>query len=121
MAKNKNFKNFTYADDISIIQSLTSNRNYYPTQAVQTKQCTLSDKCFLSTRAIFLLISFHGPCYRKQETTETKTIPSYPVKGRGGGGPDQLSDFPCKNILYLDYEEPISFHRIKMSLTAAEI
>ena len=84
MAKNKNFKNFTYADDISIIQSLTSNRNYYPTQAVQTKQCTLSDKCLLSTRAIFLLISFRGPWHWNQETTVTKTIPSYPVKGRGG-------------------------------------
>ena len=68
---------------LSHLQAIETN--YYPTQAVQTKQCSLSDQCFLSTRAIFLLISFHDPFYGKQETTETKTIPSYPAKGRGRG------------------------------------
>ena len=85
---------------LSHLQAIETN--YYPTQAVQTKQCVLSDKCFLSTRAIFLLISFHDPCFRKQETTETKTIPSYPVKGRGRGSRSN------SNISYLDYEEPTS-------------
>ena len=44
------------------------------------------------------------------------------LRREGGGVQVKVSDFPCKNISwYLDYEEPISFYRIKISSTAAEI
>ena len=55
----------------------------------------------------------------KKQPRQKQSSPTLLIRGRGVH--IKVSDFPCKNILYLDYEEPISFHRIKMSLTAAEI
>ena len=86
----------TYGDDISIIESLASNRikllsnTSCSNQAVYiVRYC----KCFLSTRAIFLLISFHGPFVieNKKQPRQKQSSPTLLIRGEGG---------PCQSLRF---------------------